>query len=187
VRLQILGGLAALLIVGCAEKEDTGIPAGQRDDDRDGFTASEDCDDSDPAINPAQDELCDGVDNNCDDTIDEPSAIDAAIWYADADQDGFGDPNVSEPACEQPAGSLSDNTDCDDTSALTFPGAFDPPADGIDQNCDGADRCAEPDSVKGDIEISTSTDASPFRESHPFHREHVEGPLPDPDARLPPI
>ena len=46
--------------------------AGQ-DIDGDGFTPAEgDCDDQDPAVNPAMDELCgDGVDNDCDGQIDE--------------------------------------------------------------------------------------------------------------------
>ena len=35
--------------------------------DNDGFNADEDCDDSDPEINPAADEICnDGLDNDCD-------------------------------------------------------------------------------------------------------------------------
>ncbi len=43
------------------------------DDDGDGFTDYQgDCDDTDPAINPDAQEVCDGVDNNCDGQIDEP-------------------------------------------------------------------------------------------------------------------
>ena len=41
------------------------------DADGDGFSAEDDCNDSDATINPASPELCDGVDNNCDGNIDE--------------------------------------------------------------------------------------------------------------------
>ena len=44
-------------------------------------------------------------------------------WYEDQDGDGFGDPSVSVEACRQPSGFVSDDTDCDDGSAETFPGA----------------------------------------------------------------
>ncbi len=41
------------------------------DVDEDGFEDCEgDCDDSDPAINPAAEEVCDGIDNDCDSLID---------------------------------------------------------------------------------------------------------------------
>ena len=41
------------------------------DDDLDGFSPPEDCDDTNPNISPRADELCDGVDNDCDDRADE--------------------------------------------------------------------------------------------------------------------
>ena len=46
--------------------------------------------DADPAVNPAADEICDAVDNDCDDLVDE-DALDALDWYWDADGDGHGD------------------------------------------------------------------------------------------------
>jgi len=41
------------------------------DVDGDGWSAGDDCDDSDASIYPGTDELCDGIDNNCDGAIDE--------------------------------------------------------------------------------------------------------------------
>ncbi|MFD1062090.1 M14 family zinc carboxypeptidase, partial [Winogradskyella litorisediminis] len=43
-------------------------------------------------------------------------------WYEDSDNDGFGNPSVSQTSSTQPAGFVLDNTDCDDTDANEFPG-----------------------------------------------------------------
>ncbi|MFH1468615.1 MAG: MopE-related protein [Pseudomonadota bacterium] len=96
-----------------------------------------DCDDGDAAVNPAATELCDGVDNDCDGTEDEPDAADAATWYADADDDGYGDAASTAPGCTQPRGYVADATDCDDTDAGVSPRA-DERCDGVDDDCDGA-------------------------------------------------
>ena len=42
----------------------------RRDDDGDGYYG-EDCDDHDINVNPGAEEVCDGVDNDCDGEVDE--------------------------------------------------------------------------------------------------------------------
>ena len=48
-------------------------------------------------------------------------AVQPITWYADADEDGFGDPNVSQAANTQPTGFVADNTDCNDEDATINP------------------------------------------------------------------
>jgi Putative metal-binding motif/Secretion system C-terminal sorting domain len=43
------------------------------------------------------------------------------LYYADADNDGFGDPNQDTLLCNAPAGFVANNTDCDDTDAFVNP------------------------------------------------------------------
>lgn len=58
----------ALLLSKCVDSPQ--LPECQ-DADKDGVIAIKDCNDSDAAIYPGADELCDAVDNNCDGRIDE--------------------------------------------------------------------------------------------------------------------
>ncbi len=94
-----------------------------------------DCNDTTAAANPGQAEVCDGIDNNCDGTVDEDSATDAATWYADTDGDTYGNAASSHNACTQPAGYVADATDCDDTRFETNPGATEF-CNGYDDDCD---------------------------------------------------
>jgi len=50
------------------------------------------------------------------------STVMLLTWYEDADNDGFGNINVSTAAATQPSGYVADDTDCDDTDPLEFPG-----------------------------------------------------------------
>ena len=97
---------------------------------------STDCDDSDAAINPAADELCDGVDNDCDGDTDESDAVDTTNWYLDGDSDGYGRSDAFTPACTMPSGYSATGDDCDDYDAAVNPGATEV-CDLADNDCDG--------------------------------------------------
>lgn len=177
-----------------------------------GYVAtSGDCDDTDNSIYPGASEVCDGVDNDCDASVDEGvlttffrdadgdgygdsgdtqqacsapagyvatsgdcddtdnsiNALDAcgvcggsgpSTWYADADGDGYGDSTDSQSACTQPAGYVSNSTDCDDTdnsiNALDACGVCggsgpstwyaDADGDGLGDSSDSQSACAQP-------------------------------------------
>ncbi|MBM4367611.1 MAG: hypothetical protein FJ102_15475, partial [Deltaproteobacteria bacterium] len=122
----------------CTDTEDYNCDGsiGYADADGDGWAACDECDDSDAAVNPTGTELCDDVDNDCDGSIDEADAADAASWYADADADGYGNAASSTLSCDPVAGSVADSTDCDDAVDTVNPGATES-CNGVDDDCDG--------------------------------------------------
>ena len=93
-----------------------------------------DWNDNDAKIYPGAEEICDNIDNNCNSQVDEGLTT---TYYIDADGDGYGDPEVSQDACSQPSGYVTDSTDCDDTDASINPVAEEITDDGIDNDCDG--------------------------------------------------
>jgi hypothetical protein len=95
-----------------------------------------DCDDTDPDVHPDADEVCDGLDNDCNTRIDD-DPIDALAVRPDADEDGYGASYTLEYACEVPAGYTTDDGDCDDTDPAVHVGAQET-CDGDDQDCDGS-------------------------------------------------
>ena len=96
------------------------------DFDEDGFDAyscgGNDCDDYDPTVNPIAPEVCgDGIDNNCNDAVDEDCA------QCDIDGDSF---QADLLTCG--------GNDCDDTNASIYPGADEVCDNFIDDDCDGS-------------------------------------------------
>jgi len=91
------------------------------DNDGDSFhTCSGECDDGNAAIHPGVSEICNGIDDNCNEVIDES---------ADVDGDGY-------TLCEG---------DCDDSDPAFHPGAVEQ-CDGLDNDCDGSLAAFEVDS-----------------------------------------
>src|SRR6185369_12733615 len=81
---------------------------------------STDCDDSKSSVHPGAAETCNGIDDNCNGTIDEGVKT---TYYRDHDGDTYGNPNNTTQACSPPAGYVANNTDCDDTKSSVHPGA----------------------------------------------------------------
>lgn len=101
----------------------------------DAVSNDDDCNDANAAVNPDADEVCNGIDDNCD-SVSDTDAIDVVTWYADADADGYGDADVvTATSCDAPADSADLSGDCDDADAARNPGETELDND-IDDDCD---------------------------------------------------
>ena len=96
-----------------------------------------DCDDDDDGVFPGAAEVCNDADDDCNGLTDDATSVGAGWWYADADEDEFGDATMTLWSCSTPSGYVEDDTDCDDGDAGVFPGRREM-CDGEDDNCDGA-------------------------------------------------
>ena len=125
------------------------VPDGYSDND-------EDCDPADSAQFPGADEYCNDEDDDCDEDVDEDDAVDALTWYEDYDQDGYGDPDVTTAACEEPTGYVSNDEDCNDGDGDVNPDA-DEICDGQDNDCDSS---TSEDGMVSSVSGSTYTDVT---------------------------
>ena len=128
----------SIFVTGCLSKDafvvETQPDTSRTDADDDGYATEDgDCDDSDAAAHPGTEEICDGIDNNCNGLIDEGVTT---TFYADEDGDGFGSADEAVESCEPPTGYAVNGTDCDDRDAESRPGATEQ-CDGADNDCDG--------------------------------------------------
>lgn len=121
------------------------------DDDNDGWMSNVDCNDDNPFINPAADEIPgDGVNNDCNlDTRDDDYDQDGLVGMEDCD-----DRNADVPGPEVPYDGIDNDCDpstrdddldddgvngdedCDDEEPLVRPGLHEVPYDGLDNDCD---------------------------------------------------
>jgi N-acetylneuraminic acid mutarotase len=114
-----------------------------------------DCDDTNPAVHPGAEELCDGVDNDCSTVVDDRD-LDADGYSACANDCNDGNPSI-HPGAADTCNGLDDNcsgsvdegfpdldgdgfaacVDCNDANPAVHPGAGDV-CNGLDDNCNGA-------------------------------------------------
>jgi hypothetical protein len=96
-------------------------------------TVSGDCDDSNAARNPGRSEVCNGVDDDCDNSTDEGVT---STYYRDADGDSWGTSSTTQ-ACSRPGGYATRSGDCDDGNSSRNPGRSEA-CNGIDDDCDNS-------------------------------------------------
>jgi hypothetical protein len=91
------------------------------------------------------DEVCNGVDDDCDGLVDDadPGVLGQGSYYIDDDGDGYG-AGAAILSCTQPAGTLTNNTDCNDVAMDINPGAQEVCNSEIDDDCDGLADDADP-------------------------------------------
>jgi hypothetical protein len=102
------------------------------DSDGDGFDVALDCNDNNPLVNPNATEICNTIDDDCDSQIDENVQ---STFFADSDNDSFGNFSVTTLACTAPVGFVSNSTDCNDANNLINPAALEI-CNTFDDDCD---------------------------------------------------
>lgn len=95
-------------------------------------TNNSDCNNTNANIRPNATELCNGIDENCNNLIDDGLAF--INYYIDSDGDGFGAGAATNSCSNLGAGYSTNNTDCNNTNAAIRPTATEL-CNSIDDNC----------------------------------------------------
>ena len=132
-----------------------------------------DCDDARDDVFPEADELCDGIDNDCNTLIDD-DAVDATTSYADYDEDGFGDPERAWNSCTPPDGFVQTDGDCNDARDDVYPGA-DELCDGLDNDCDDVLPTDELDADEDGVMVCDGDCDDERGDRHPGLPERCDG------------
>ncbi|MCP4869983.1 MAG: hypothetical protein GY898_14825 [Proteobacteria bacterium] len=159
----------------CDGEED----ASDADADSDGYSICQgDCDDENPFVNPGEDEVCDGLDTNCDSyTPPDEVDVDGDDYFLCDDCDDNNDavnPGVSEicDGFDNDCDGIDDNGfdldgdgwatcegDCNDANNSIHPDMWDDCSDNLDNDCDGLIN----DDMAGDFEMwETSSTSSGY-------------------------
>jgi hypothetical protein len=100
-------------------------------------TNNTDCNDASASVHPGASEICNAIDDDCNGTAD--NGLTFVNYYNDLDGDTYG-AGAATNACTSPgAGYVTNNTDCNDSNANSYPSATEVCGNGVDEDCSGAD------------------------------------------------
>ena len=106
------------------------------DDDGDGDPDLIDCAPFDAAIHHQAQEVCNGLNDDCDESTDEQGADGCLIYYLDIDEDGYGVAGKNKCLCEaQDLYGALEAGDCEPLEPAINPGQPEV-CNGLDDNCD---------------------------------------------------
>jgi Tol biopolymer transport system component len=108
------------------------------DVDLDGYNECNECDDGNPDVHPGADELCNGIDDDCD--------LDGAVPPDESDDDGDGWVECGPWVGDDPG--VVGGYDCADDAATMYPGSPEV-NNGLDDNCPGEPGSGMVDEITG--------------------------------------
>jgi hypothetical protein len=96
-----------------------------------------DCDDANASVNPSVTEICNGIDDNCADGID--NGLQFNNYYSDTDGDNYGS-GAAQSFCTNPGvGFATQSGDCNNNNNMIKPGGVEICGNGMDEDCSGSD------------------------------------------------